>query len=43
MAPRNSFDIEIRNADIDSHMEEEFIDMTVGLGARALFRRKGLH
>jgi len=36
------FDVEIGNADIDSHLEVEFIDMTVDLEARALFRRKGL-
>jgi len=37
-----SFDDEIRNADIDSYLEEEFIDMTVDLETRALFSRKGL-
>jgi len=36
------FDVEIGNADIDSHLEVEFIDMTVDLEARALFRSKGL-
>ncbi|XP_064117686.1 SCAN domain-containing protein 3-like [Macrobrachium nipponense] len=36
------FDVEIRNADIASHLEEEFTEMTVDLEASALFRRKGL-
>lgn len=36
-----SFDVEIGNADIASHLEEESIDMTVDLKACDLFRRKG--
>ena len=36
------FDVEIGNAGIALHLQEEFIEMTEDLEASALFRRKGL-
>ena len=39
---RTPFHIEIGNADIALHLEEEYIDMTVDLEVSVLFRREGL-
>lgn len=36
------FEVEIGNPDIALHLEEEFTEMAVDLGASALFKRKGL-
>jgi len=35
-------DLEIENTDIDSQLQEELIDMTMNLEAKALFRSKSL-
>ena len=36
------FDLEIENADIDSYLEDKFVDMCVDLEAKSLFRSKSL-
>ena len=36
------FDLEIENADIDSYLDDELVDMCVDLEAKSLFRSKSL-
>ena len=37
------FDFNVQNADINSQLQGELIDMCVDLEAQSLFRRKNLH